>query len=253
MKRVAHEPAFVLHRYAWSETSLIVEVFTRHHGRVALAAKGARRPSSSLRPILLPLQPLQLAFSGDGEVRTLKACEWAGGHVMPGGDSLLAGTYANELLMRLLPRDDANEDVFDAYARLVDLLGQRATPAQPLDAAMRAFELLLLRGAGVMATLDTEGLTHVELNARTGYRLVAEAGLRHVGREGDGGLIGERWQRIDAAMACEAPFEALRQVVGGLDAAERASLRHQLRDLLHYHCGVGELQTRRTLKEIREL
>ena len=61
-KRIADEPAYVLHRYDWSETSLILEVFTRHHGRVALVAKGAKRPTSSFRPVLLPLQPLSLVF-----------------------------------------------------------------------------------------------------------------------------------------------------------------------------------------------
>ena len=74
-KRISDEPAFVLHRYDWSETSLILEVFTRHHGRMALVAKGVKRPSSSFRPILLPLQPLHLAFGGDAEIKTLKAAE----------------------------------------------------------------------------------------------------------------------------------------------------------------------------------
>ena len=62
-ERVAHEPAFVLHHHDWSESSLILEVFTRHHGRVALVAKGAKKPSSNFRPVLLPLQPLQLAYT----------------------------------------------------------------------------------------------------------------------------------------------------------------------------------------------
>ncbi len=96
----------MLHRYDWSESSLILEVFTRHHGRMALVAKGAKRPSSSFRPVLLPLQPLRVAFGGDAEIRTLKGAEWVGGHVMPTGDALLSGYYLNELLLRLLARDD---------------------------------------------------------------------------------------------------------------------------------------------------
>jgi hypothetical protein len=79
------EPAFVLHHYDWSESSRILEVLTRHHGRVALVAKGAKRPTSNLRAVLLPLQPLSLCYSGDAEIRTLKSAEWAGGHVMPSG------------------------------------------------------------------------------------------------------------------------------------------------------------------------
>ena len=66
-KRISVDPAYVLHRYDWGESSLILEVFTRHHGRIALVAKGAKRPSSSFRPILLPLHPLHIAFGGDGE------------------------------------------------------------------------------------------------------------------------------------------------------------------------------------------
>ena len=101
-KRTSDEPAFVLHRYDWSESSLILEMFTRHHGRVALVAKGAKRPSSNFRPVLLPLQPLHVAFGGDAEIRTLRAAEWVGGQVMPTGDALLSGYYLNELLLRLL-------------------------------------------------------------------------------------------------------------------------------------------------------
>ncbi len=115
-KRISDEPAYVLHRYDWSESSLILEVFTRHHGRIALVAKGAKRPSSSFRPVLLPLQPLHVGFGGDAEVRTLKSAEWQGGHVMPTGDALLSGYYLNELLMRLLARDDPHEALFDTYA-----------------------------------------------------------------------------------------------------------------------------------------
>ena len=58
VRRISHEPAYVLHRYDWSESSLILEVFTRHYGRIALVAKGAKKPSSNFRPVLLPLQPL---------------------------------------------------------------------------------------------------------------------------------------------------------------------------------------------------
>ena len=75
MKRIHHEPAYVLHHYDWSESSLILEAFTRHHGRTALVAKGAKRPSSNFRPILLPLQPLSIGYGGDGEISTLKNAE----------------------------------------------------------------------------------------------------------------------------------------------------------------------------------
>lgn len=125
-KRISDEPAFVLHSYDWSESSLILEVFCRHHGRVALVAKGAKKPSSNFRPVLLPLQPLLVTYTlgGDGsaEVHTLKGAEWVGGHVMPTGDALLSGMYLNELLLRLLARDDPHPALFDAYAGVVRVL-----------------------------------------------------------------------------------------------------------------------------------
>ena len=121
-QRVLDEPAFVLHHYDWSESSLILEVFTRHSGRVALVAKGAKRPTSQLRAVLLPLQPLSLNFGGEGEIRILKTAEWAGGHVMPTGDALLSGYYLNELLLRLLARDDPHAGLFDIYRQTVRIL-----------------------------------------------------------------------------------------------------------------------------------
>jgi len=145
-KRIADEPAFVLHRYDWSESSLILEVFTRHYGRVALVAKGAKKPTSSFRPILLPLQPLHVAFGGDAEIRTLRSAEWQGGHVMPTGDALLSGYYLNELLITLLARDDPHAELFDIYAQIVRVIASEH--GEVLQAALRTFELLLLRETG---------------------------------------------------------------------------------------------------------
>ncbi|HYP70978.1 MAG TPA: DNA repair protein RecO, partial [Variovorax sp.] len=178
--RVSHEPAFVLHRYDWSESSLILEVFTRNHGRIALVAKGAKRPSSNFRPVLLPLQPLQLSFGGDAEIRTLKAAEWMGGHVMPTGDALLSGYYLNELLMRLMARDDPHPALFEAYAGVVEVLAGDHAGAQSAtqSAALRAFELVLLREIGFLPSLDAQTLTLEPLVSDHSYALAPEAGLR---------------------------------------------------------------------------
>jgi DNA repair protein RecO (recombination protein O) len=130
--RVQHEPGFVLHGYAYTESSVIVEAFTRAHGRVALIAKGAKKPSSNFRPILLPLQPLNLSWGGDAEVRTLKGAEWMGGGVMPTGERLWAGLYANELLLKLIARDDAHPRLFDVYSACVRVLAERRR-SEPLS------------------------------------------------------------------------------------------------------------------------
>ena len=252
MKRIQHEPAYVLHRYDWSESSVIVEAFTRAHGRVALVAKGAKRPSSNFRPVLLPLQPLLLSWGGDAEIRTLKSAEWGGGLVMPTGDALLSGYYVNELLLRLLAREDAHPRLFDAYAALVHALA--SSDGETLAAAaLRAFELVLLRDTGHLPALDRQTLTLAPLAPADAYRLVAEGGVRAAHADDGAWLPGQAWQQLAQALDDEAPFVAALGVVSGLPGEQRSSLRGQLRDLLHYHCGVGTLRTRQLLMDLQSL
>lgn len=256
MKRgVLHEPAFVLHRYDWSESSLILETLTRHHGRIALVAKGAKRPSSNFRPILLPLQPLQVSYGGDAEIRTLKAAEWMGGHVMPTGEALLSGYYLNELLIRLLARDDAHPALFDAYAATVRVLAtahEAGSQASVQASALRAFELLLLREVGLLPTLDAQTSTLAPLDAQLAYALVAEAGLREA-EAGEASLNGAGWSILQRALDEPAPFTATLRAVAELSAGANASLRGQLRTLLNYHCGVSTLRTRQLMRELQNL
>ena len=247
-KRISDEPAFVLHRYDWSESSLILETFTRHHGRVALVAKGAKKPSSNFRPVLLPLQPLHLAFGGDAEIRTLKSAEWAGGQVMPTGDALLSGYYLNELVMRLLARDDPHPQLFDAYAAAVAVLASQHGEA--LEPALRTFELLLLREIGLLPALDMETATQAALRPEARYSLVPEAGLVPA-REPDGraGLQGAEWLALQHTLDERAQFTlTLRQV-----AQNMGELKPQLRALLHYHCGVATFRTRQLMLDLQLL
>jgi DNA repair protein RecO (recombination protein O) len=247
-KRISDEPAFVLHRYDWSESSLILEVFTRHHGRVALVAKGAKRPSSNFRPVLLPLQPLHLGFGGDAEIRTLKGAEWVGGHVMPTGDALLSGYYLNELLLRLLARDDPHPRLFDAYAAAVGTLASEHGEAR--EPALRAFELLLLREIGLLPSLDLQTMTMAALDPQARYSLVPEAGLMAVHEEeGRASLTGAQWLALQTALDQQPPFAAaVRQA-----AYAAAELKPQLRALLHYHCGVSVLRTRQLMMDLQAL
>lgn len=237
VKRISDEPAYVLHRYDWSESSLILEVFTRHYGRIALAAKGAKRPTSSFRPILLPLQPLKLAYGGDSEIRTLKSAEWQGGHVMPSGDALLSGYYLNELLLTLLARDDPHAALFDIYDRVVQLIASEH--GEVLQAALRTFELLLLREIGLLPHLDAQTLTQQPLQPQARYVLVPEGGLRQAHADDRAHLSGAQWLQLHAAMQDSAPFTASLRAC----AEMAAELKPQLRQLLHYHCGVKTLRT----------
>ncbi|MBC7918785.1 MAG: DNA repair protein RecO [Rhodoferax sp.] len=246
-KRISDEPAYVLHRYDWSESSLILEVFTRHYGRIALVAKGAKRPSSSFRPILLPLQPLHVAFGGDAEIRTLKSAEWQGGHVMPTGDALLSGYYINELLLTLLARDDTHAALFDIYDRVVQVIASEH--GEVLQAALRTYELLLLREIGLLPALDRQTMTLAALQPDARYVLVPEGGLRQASSEDRTTLTGAQWLQLEDAVQDSAPFTTTLRACADV----MSELKPQLRNLLHYHCGVKTLRTRQMMIDIQAL
>ena len=249
--RIHAEPAFVVHHYDWSESSLILETFTRHHGRVALVAKGAKRPSSNFRPVLLPLQPLAISYSGDAEIRTLKVAEWVGGHIMPMGEALLSGYYINELLLRLLARDDPHPRLFDLYAQVVQVLaaGHEGTIAP----ALRAFELLLLRDIGLLPNLDLQTLTLAPLQANSAYSLVAEGGLRSLAVHERNGIDASVWRALQSSLEDASPMAATLRVCAELPTDQRNTLQAQLRALVHYHCGVHTLRTRQMMVDLQTL
>jgi len=142
-QRVQDSVAYMLHATPWRETSLIVQAFSREHGSLALVAKGAKRPYSTLRPVLGAFQPLLLSWSGAGEVRTLTRAETAGIHPL-GGAALMSAWYMNELLLRLLPREDPHPVLFDAYDEAL----QRLAAGSRAAGALRRFEWTLLHETG---------------------------------------------------------------------------------------------------------
>lgn len=241
----------MLHRYDWSESSLILEVFTRHHGRTALVAKGAKKPSSNFRPVLLPLQPLQLTWtqgaSGEADIHTLKGAEWVGGHTMPLGDALLSGLYLNELLLRLLARGDAHALLFDHYAAVVQVLASEHGEA--LEPVLRLFELVLLREVGLLPALDVQTLTYTALEPTARYTLVAEGGLRAAAPGERASLRGAQWQSLAKVLQEAATFTALLNACAPL----AAELKPQLRTLLQYHCGSPRLRTRQFMIDVQAL
>jgi DNA repair protein RecO (recombination protein O) len=171
-RRTEHEPGFVLHSYPYKETSLIVEAFTRHRGRVGLIARGARRPRSAIRGTLLAFHPLRLSWSAAAELGTLTTAEWAGGQPALAGMALMCGFYINELLLRLLPREDAHEALFDAYAAAVARLGAGDEPA----GLLRGFELKMLRELGYAPPLDRDAGSGTPVQAETRYAYLPERG-----------------------------------------------------------------------------
>jgi DNA repair protein RecO (recombination protein O) len=176
-KRHENEPAFVLHNYPYRETSLVIEAFTRHHGRIGMVAKGARRPKSALRGTVMAFQPLLLSWGGKGELRGLHSAERQGGVPQLKGLGLMCGFYLNELLLKFLHRDDPHEGLFDLYAEAVTALaGDKDIPA-----TLRRFEKFLLGELGYALTLDREAKTGNPVDPAGRYTYVIEHGPVPIG------------------------------------------------------------------------
>ena len=148
------EPGFILHTRAYRDTSLLLEVLGRSHGRVGLVARGARGRKSRMTGLLQPFQPLALSWRSRGEMGALREAEPAGRPFALRGRRLVSGLYANELLLRLLGREDPHPGLFEHYLHLLESLAEAVSEA----VALRGFErdLLGLLGYGLPLTRDTE-------------------------------------------------------------------------------------------------
>jgi DNA repair protein RecO (recombination protein O) len=176
--RAQQQPAFVLHQRNYSETSLLLEVYTRQHGRLGLVAKGARRPSSRLRGSVKPFQPLLLSWSGRGEMMTLTGAEIDGMGVELMGTGLYCGFYLNELLLRLLHRNDAHEALYDRYRLALEGLRH----GQAAESVLRIFEKHLLGEVGYGLLLERESETNQPIDPEAVYDYIFERGpvrVRH--------------------------------------------------------------------------
>jgi DNA repair protein RecO (recombination protein O) len=247
MSRASTQPAFVLHQWDWSETSLILDLFTREQGRIAVVAKGAKRPYSQMRAVLLPFQRIAVGLgrprADEGsDILTLRGAEYAGaGSVLPAA-RLFAGFYLNELLMKLLARHDPHPLLFDAYAGTL-----QAMACGDEETALRAFELVLLRETGVLPELDRDTATQEAVQPGQRYALRPEVGLGSAG--------------LDEPALGDADCRALQigldaddlQAVRTASAQALAALKPQLRALLHYHLGSSQLRTRSAMREVRRL
>ncbi len=237
--KVDGQPAYVLHSYPFRETSLIVEVFSRDFGRMALLARGARRPRSAIRGLLMGFQPLEVGWAGKGDVLTLMKAEWQGGQPLLAGEALFCGYYLNELLMHLLPREDAHERLFARYAEMLARLG--ADPGGKVrEADLRCFEKALLQELGYGLTL---------LHDSAGRAIVPTLHYTY---------------RMEEGPVRFAHAEAAAQVVRGktlLDLAaedfsdprSRLESKQLMRILMAYYLAGKELETRKIFRELQEL
>ena len=234
--RITDQPGFVLHSYPYKETSLIVDVFSRDHGRVALVAKGAKRPHSKLRGALQTFQPLSVSWSGKAEVRTLIAAEWIGGLLPLEKSALLCGFYLNELLVKLLARDDPHPALFDHY---VSALNQLAHD-EPATVVLRKFERLLLKECGVAADWTRCTASGEQVDPERMYVVDPERGPRPA-------YAADTWPRVSGKTLLDMENEDY------TDATTQTQGKFLMRFLLAYHLHGATLNTRQILIDLLQL
>jgi len=244
-RRAEQEPGFVLHAYPYKETSLIVEAFTRSFGRVGLLARGARRPRSAMRGVLLGFHPLRMTWSASAELGTLMAAEWGGGQASLSGIGLMCGFYINELLLRLLPRDDPHEALFDAYAEALARLAAGASLAHPdvsaaQAAILRGFERRMLGELGYAPVLDRDAASGAQIEAAKHYAYEADRGPVETRRADGDSVISGRTLLDMAADNYD-------------NSRTRDEARHLMRALIAERLGGQALHTRAVLSELQDL
>ncbi|MHB1678468.1 MAG: DNA repair protein RecO [Sulfuriferula sp.] len=235
-------PGFVLHSYPFRETSLIVESFTRDHGRIALVARGARRPRSQLRGLMQAFTPLLLSYAGKNELRTLHKAEWQGGLAIPQGMGLLCGFYINELMLKLLARDDPHPSLFEPYMATLQAL---TTPhLTPTDYAiiLRQFEQRLLAELGYAQPFTHEAETGQPVMAELSYHYLCERGaLRIAEHNSNLGIILRGKTLLDLAHD------------NYTDPVSLAQGKQLMRHIINHHLDGQTLHARELLKDLQQL
>jgi len=236
-QKIQDEPAFVLHSHPFRETSLILDVFSRQHGRLAIVARGARRPRSSLRGLLMSFQPLLLSWFGKGEVRTLHGAEWQGGQPYLQGTALMCGFYLNELLVNLLARDDPHERLFDYYCATLQRLAHQTDHA----ATLRCFEKHLLQELGYALVLEREAGSDKAVQAELCYRYAVEHGVLP-----DDGTASSSIPVLGKTLLDMAKDDYA-------DPVTAQQSKQLMRVLLNHHLGGKILHTRELIKDFQKL
>lgn len=228
-ERIVMEPALVLRARPWRETSLLVEAFSRGHGRLGLIARGARRPKSRARGLLQPFIPLLLSWRGSGELATLIGAETEDRVLPLTGSAAIVGFYLNELLLRFLHRHDPEPMLFDHYRAALDGIAHGNDP-EPI---LRIFEKRLLQTIGYALELECEAGSGVAIEPEGRYRYTAASGP-------------ERWPGGASSGVCVSGSTLLALAREELtDCRTLKEAKHLMRSVIDEHCGGRALASRR--------
>lgn len=232
-RRVQQQPAYVLHHRPFRDTSQLLDVISREHGKVTLVARGSRAAKSRLRGILRPFQALRLSWFLRSDLGTLTGAEIDAPPLPLDGDALLSAYYVNELVLHFLHRHDPQPEIFDAYAQTIEALSR----SDRVAANLRVFEMELLRLLGYALNLEYEAHHHEPVDAQRSYEYRVEQGPVGVSRsEGPMIFAGARLREIAAAR-----FD---------DPAVLRDAGRLLREVIRYHLDGRELKSRKVLLDL---
>ena len=225
-QRVELQEGFVLSLKPYRETSLLIEILSREHGKVALVAKGARGRRARWAGLLQPFNLLSLSWTGRSDLQTLMGVEWLGPVLQFDATRLYCGLYLNELVSRFLHRHDPYPHLFSSYAQsLKALVGE-----MNIERTLRLFELTLLNevGYGLQLEYEAKGGKNIEPNKHYAYLLEQGPVEAAVSNETISGatLIGLRQKNLENDDVLAEAKRLLRQVIahhlGGKSLQSRA-------------------------------
>lgn len=227
---------FILHQRSYRETSLLLDVFSKQHGRVSLIAKGVRQKKRGKMGLYQLYQPLLLSWVGRGELLTLTTAETDAARYILKAESALCGLYINELLVKLLPPHVAEAELFSAYQNTLESLQQ----SDNTQIALRLFEKHLLTQLGYGLVLDREFASGRLIDEQQHYYYQADAGLA-------------QWQPGQKHAAISG--RSLRHLAdgSGFDDQSLAEIKQLMRGVINFYLSGKPLQSRQLFTELHKL
>jgi len=236
-RRVQQQAAYILHHRPFRDTSQILDLLSRDHGKLSVVARGSRGARSRLKGILRPFMPLSASWVIKSDLGTLTGAEVSAAPLRLSGNALLSGYYVNELILHFLHRHDPQPEIFDAYDHTIRAL---AAAGDDIAVCLRQFEIELLRQIGYALNLDHEYGSNKVLEPKQHYEYRPEQGPVAVSRnEGPQVFSGEVLIAVG-----EQQFH---------DATVLRSANRLLRDVIAFHLGGKELKSRKVLLDMRKL
>ena len=232
-KRIQQQPAYILHHRPFRDSSQILDVLTRDHGKIAIVARGSRGSKSRLAGVLRPFLPLRVSWVAKSDLGTLTGAEPAGAPTGLRGDALLSAYYANELVLNFLHRHDPQPEIFELYQQIIPALGSR----ESIAAVLREFELELLGLLGYAINLDHEATSDQDIDPARYYDYRMDRGPVPVDRQAGPMVFSGATLRAIAGRQFD-------------DADVLRAANRLLRHVVTHHLGGKELQSRKVLLEV---